>query len=50
MERKTNNLQEKAAKKVSQILTKELVKDANSSACAFLYQPKAPKELARFRK
>lgn len=50
MKSRFNNLQEQTAKKVTYLLNKELEKDANSAACGFLYQPKAPKELARFRK
>lgn len=50
MKSRFNNLSEQTAKKVTNLLNKELVKDANSAACSFLYQPKTPKELARFRK
>ena len=46
MNRKRNVL----AEKTEQLLKIELRKNANSTACAFFYQPKAPKELAKFRK
>lgn len=38
------------AEKTVKLLNKELKKDANSTTCALLYQPKAPKELSKFRK
>ena len=38
------------AKAVANALNGVLRADANSTACFVAYQPKAPKELARFRK
>lgn len=39
----------KLAKGVATALNAMLRVDANSTSCAVAYQPKAPKELARFR-
>lgn len=43
------NINEKAAKAVAQMATKALKVEANTNSCMIIYQPKAPKELARFR-
>lgn len=39
-----------AAKKTVSVLNRILNIEANSSSCFFTYQPKAPKELEKFRK
>lgn len=41
---------ELAAKKVASILEAYLSVEANSSSCLVMYQPKAPEELARYKK
>lgn len=41
-----NNLTKKTAK----VLNSFLSMDANSASCCIVYQPKAPKELERYRK
>ena len=38
------------AKGTAGVLDKCLKADANSTTCGFVYQPKAPKELTRYRK
>lgn len=40
----------KSAALVAKALTNVLRVDANSTACFLAYQPKAPKELSRFRR
>lgn len=40
----------KLATMAAKTLTNVLKVDANSTACFFAYQPKAPKELSRFRR
>lgn len=40
----------KSAAMVAKALTNVLKVDANSTACCLAYQPKAPKELSRFRR
>lgn len=47
MERK--NMVKPSAKLVEKTLNRMLKVDANSTSCALIYQPKAPKELERFR-
>ncbi len=44
------NLTKQAAKGVASALESLLRVDANSTSCGIVYQPKAPKELARYRK
>ncbi|MDE5780023.1 MAG: cyclic lactone autoinducer peptide [Lachnospiraceae bacterium] len=44
-----NNLSKPIAKGVASALNTLLRVDANSTSCVVVYQPKAPKELARFR-
>lgn len=44
------NLSKMVAKKAVSVLNASLRASANSTACVFMYQPKAPKELARFRR
>lgn len=44
------NLTKQAAKGVAVALETLLRVDANSASCVIAYQPKAPKELARYRK
>ncbi|MBQ4059959.1 MAG: cyclic lactone autoinducer peptide [Lachnospiraceae bacterium] len=50
MRKTKKNLENVTAKMVTGVLNTELRKDANSASCVFLYQPKAPDGLARFRK
>lgn len=50
MREKSKELSKKTTNIIIHILNKELERDANSTACAFLYQPKVPKELMRFKK
>jgi cyclic lactone autoinducer peptide len=45
-----NNLTKKVAKKTAKVLDSFLSMDANSASCCIVYQPKAPKELERYRK
>ncbi len=40
----------KSAALAAKVLTNVLKADANSTACCLVYQPKAPKELSRFRR
>ena len=47
MERKQKS--EKVAKSVKNVLNTFLRVDANSASCGIIYQPKAPKELSRFK-
>ena len=47
---KKKNTTEKSAALVAKVLTNVLKADANSTACWMTYQPKAPKELSRFRR
>ena len=49
MKREKYGFVRKITKDVVCVLEKELNRDANSSSCAVLYQPKAPKELERFK-
>lgn len=44
------NVGKQAAKGVAAALDTMLKADANSASCGIVYQPKAPKELARYRK
>ena len=44
------NVAGKSAAMTAKVLTKVLKADANSTACCLVYQPKAPKELSRFRR
>lgn len=44
------NMSGKSATLVAKALTNVLRAEANSTACIFAYQPKAPKELSRFRR
>lgn len=50
MKENTKELSKKATNIILNILNKELERDANSTSCVFLYQPKEPKELMRFKK
>ena len=43
-------LNEKAAKAVARMAKQTLKVEANSNSCMIMYQPKAPKELSRFKK
>jgi len=44
------NVKNPVAKGVKEILDIVLKTEANSTSCAILYQPKAPKELEKFRR
>ncbi len=44
------NVKNPVAKGVKEILDIVLKTEANSASCAILYQPKAPKELEKFRR
>lgn len=44
------NIAAQSAALAAKVLTNVLKADANSTACYFVYQPKAPKELSRFRR
>lgn len=44
------NLSKNVAKKTVAVLDSFLRTDANSASCCIVYQPKAPKELAKFRR
>ncbi len=44
-----NQMKKTAAKSVAKALTGFLKADANSTSCVFVYQPKTPKALERFR-
>lgn len=46
----TGNLAKKIAKTTVSTLDKFLKVDANSTSCCIVYQPKAPKELEKFRR
>lgn len=46
---RNSNLSKPIAKGVASALNTLLRVDANSASCVIAYQPKAPKELARFR-
>lgn len=43
-------LNEKAAKTVAKMAKQILKVEANTNSCLLIYQPKAPKELSRFKK
>ena len=43
-------LNEKAAKTVANMANKTLKVESKSNLCMVIYQPKAPKELSRFKK
>ncbi|MFQ9873874.1 cyclic lactone autoinducer peptide [Waltera sp.] len=46
-----NNLTKKSSKRTAKVLDSFLSMDANSASCCISsYQPKAPKELERYRK
>lgn len=44
------NVSKNVAKKTAAALDAFLRTDANSASCCIVYQPKAPKELARYRR
>lgn len=44
------NLSKSIAKKMAVVLDSFLRMDANAASCCIVYQPKAPKELAKFRR
>ena len=46
----TKKLNEKAAKTVARMAKQTLKVEANTNSCLLIYQPKAPKELSRFKK
>ena len=43
-------LNEKASKTVARMAKQTLKVEANTNSCLLIYQPKAPKELSRFKK
>ena len=43
-------LNEKASKTVARMAKQTLNVEANTNSCLLIYQPKAPKELSRFKK
>ena len=43
-------LNEKAAKTIAKMAKQTLKVEANTNSCIVIYQPKAPKELSRFKK
>lgn len=43
-------LNEKAAKTVAKMAKQILKVEANTNSCMIVYQPKAPKELSKFKK
>ena len=47
---KNERVNKSAAKGVAAVLKSVLCAEANSTSCVIIYQPKAPKELARFKK
>lgn len=47
---KTEKLSASVAKSMTNMLTRVLRADANSASCIVFHQPKAPKELERFRR
>lgn len=49
MKMEKKNFSKPAAKAVANVLNGVLRMEANSTSCMVVYQPKAPKELARFR-
>lgn len=50
MKETKEELKQLTAKVVSNVLENQLKRDANSASCAFLYQPKEPKGLERYKK
>lgn len=46
---KQNKFSRTVAKAVKHTLKNVLLSDANSTSCMYIYQPKQPKELTRFR-
>lgn len=50
MKKTQNEFKQLTAKAVSNVLGNQLKRNANSASCAFLYQPKEPKGLERFKK
>lgn len=44
------NFKELSKKAIIYVTNKALKHNANSTSCLYVYQPKAPKELMRFRK
>lgn len=45
-----NKITKSVSKGMVSVLNSFLRADANSTSCAMIYQPKAPKELERFRR
>lgn len=46
---KNKSLNKKLAQVVARMATKSLKTEANTTSCAIAYQPKAPKEIERFK-
>ena len=47
---KKEKITKKAAKGVASVLNSVLRTEANSASCVIIFEPKAPKELSRFKK
>lgn len=47
---KNNKISKNVAKKTAMVLDTFLRADANSASCCIVYQPKAPKELEKYRR
>lgn len=47
---KTEKLSQMSAKGVASILENMLKVEANTTSCAYIYQPKAPKDLQKYRR
>ena len=47
---KEKKFEKKSAKALAKIAERVLSVEANSTSCLVIHQPKAPKELARFKK
>lgn len=47
---KTEKLSQMSAKGVASILENMLRVEANTTSCGFAYQPKAPKDLQKYRR
>lgn len=46
---KKNTTEHKAAKRLTSVLNGVLRTEANTTSCYLVYQPKAPKDLMRFK-
>ena len=50
MDRRSNNKAISVARVLTGLLTNELKTSANSASCAFVYQPKEPAGIEKFKK